>query len=109
MKKYIAYCGLDCEKCEARQATIRDDDALKEKVAAEWSALNQVKITPDMIHCVGCHVDGVKTPFCESLCPIRQCALNHGFETCGDCAELPRCEKIGMIIQNNPDTLNNLK
>ncbi len=33
MKTYIAYCGLDCEKCEARLATINNDDKLREKVA----------------------------------------------------------------------------
>jgi len=29
MKEYIAYCGLDCEKCEARTATVNNDDALR--------------------------------------------------------------------------------
>ena len=27
----IAYCGLDCEKCDAYLATINDDQALREK------------------------------------------------------------------------------
>ena len=26
---FIAYCGLDCETCEARLATVNDDDALR--------------------------------------------------------------------------------
>ena len=43
----IAYCGLDCGKCDAYLATINDDQALREK-----------------------------TVFCDSLCGIRQCALN---------------------------------
>ena len=67
MKDFIAYCGLDCETCEARLATVNDDDALRRKVAALWSELNQVEITPAMIHCVGCRIDGVKTPYCEKL------------------------------------------
>ena len=25
MNEYIAYCGLDCESCEARIATVNDD------------------------------------------------------------------------------------
>ena len=33
MKEYIAYCGLNCETCEARLATMKNDDALREKVA----------------------------------------------------------------------------
>ena len=36
MKKLIAYCGLDCEKCDARIATLNNDNALREKVAELW-------------------------------------------------------------------------
>ena len=81
MKELIAYCGLDCESCEARIATARNDNALREKVAALWSELNGVEITSEMINCVGCRIDGAKTPYCESLCPIRQCALGKKLET----------------------------
>ena len=109
MKEFIAYCGLDCESCEARRATINNDDALRRKVAKEWSELNGVEITPEMINCVGCRIDGVKTPYCESLCPIRQCALGRKIATCGACADMGACEKLGMITKNNPDALKNLK
>ena len=109
VKTLIAYCGLDCETCEARLATINDDGALRAKVAKLWSELNGVEITPDMINCVGCRVDGAKTPYCESLCPIRQCALERKIETCGGCKEMEHCEKLGAITRNNADALNNLK
>ena len=68
----IAYCGLDCSLCEARKATINNDDILRTKVAEDWSILNGVVITKDMINCMGCRLDGIKTPFCESLCPRRE-------------------------------------
>ena len=29
----IAYCGLDCEKCDAYLATLHDDQALREKTS----------------------------------------------------------------------------
>ncbi len=109
MENLIAYCGLDCEKCEARTATLTNDNALREKVAAEWSELNGVTITPEMINCEGCRVDGVKTPFCDSLCPIRQCALGKAFETCGDCEALNGCKTVAAVISNNDEALNNLK
>lgn len=67
---FIAYCGLDCEKCEARLATINNDNSLREKVAEAWSKLNGIEITADMINCEGCRVDGVKTVYCESFAPI---------------------------------------
>ncbi len=109
MKNHIAYCGLDCESCEARIATVHNDDALRHKVAALWSNINGVEITPEMINCVGCRIDGVKTPYCESLCPIRPCAMSRGLETCGSCAEMERCEKLGAIIGNNADAARRLK
>lgn len=109
MKNNIAYCGLDCEKCDAYIATKNNDDALRQKVAKLWSELNGVTITPDMINCEGCREDGRKTPFCESLCQIRQCGLEKKYKTCGDCTQLESCEKVGMIIKNNADALNNLK
>ncbi len=109
MKNLIACCGLDCEKCEARKATITNDDNLREIVAKKWTELNQVLITKEMINCEGCRVNGVKTPFCDKLCSIRKCVLEKNFETCGDCELLDNCSKIAMIISYNKQALNNLK
>ena len=106
---FIAYCGLDCEKCEARLATVNDDNELRSKVAREWSELNSVEITPEMINCSGCRIDGVKTPYCDSLCPIRQCAREKKVETCGGCPEMESCEKVGAIIGNNSDARGRLE
>ena len=44
MNEFIAYCGLDCEKCEARIATMNNDDALRQKVAKEWSVMNENRL-----------------------------------------------------------------
>ena len=109
MNEYIAYCGLDCETCEARLATVNKDDALRQRVAREWSELNGVEITAEMIYCSGCRIPGVKTPFCESLCPIRQCAMEKQVETCGSCPEMDSCEKLAMITGNNEDALHRLQ
>ena len=109
MSKLIACCGLDCSKCDARIATMNDDDVLRDKVAKLWSELNGVEITREMINCDGCNVDGLKTPFCESMCEIRKCALDKGFVTCGECDSFETCEKLSMITENNGEALNNLR
>ena len=109
MNEYIASWGLDCETCEARLATVNKDDALRQRVAREWSELNGVEITAEMINCSGCRIPGVKTPFCDSLCPIRQCAMEKQVETCGSCPEMDSCEKLAMITGNNEDALHRLK
>lgn len=101
MDELIACCGLDCSACEARIATLNDDNALREKVAKKWSELNGVIITAEMINCAGCRADGVKTPFCQSLCQIRICALNKGYSTCGDCKNMDDCAVVGAVHSTN--------
>ena len=54
MNQLIGCCGLDCEKCDARIATLTNDNALREKTAALWTKLNGVTILPEMINCTGC-------------------------------------------------------
>lgn len=41
MKKRIAYCGLDCEKCDARIATLNNDNSLRGKVAKLAATVRQ--------------------------------------------------------------------
>jgi len=109
MKMMIACCGLDCETCDAHIATVNNDNVLREKTARLWSKLNHVLITPEMINCMGCRADGVKTPFCASMCGIRKCALKNSYATCGECSKLKECETVGAVLANSPDALNNLK
>ena len=89
-------------------AAKEDDNDLRIKVAKEWSELNSVEITSEMINCAGCRIEGMKTPFCDSLCPIRQCTLSKDIETCGDCGEMSTCEKLEMITGNNDEALKRL-
>ena len=109
MNDLIAYCGLNCEKCDAYIATKNNDNALREKTAKLWSELNNVLILPEHINCDGCRVNGRKTVFCDKLCPIRQCAMQKGVDTCGDCSEMEHCSKIAMVHANNEEAKKNLK
>lgn len=109
MKRLIACCGLDCESCDARIATITNDDKLREKTAWKWSVLNNTEITAEDINCMGYRIDGVKTIFCSNLCKIRKCVNEKGFNTCGDCKELDSCQIIGAIFQHHPGVRENLQ
>lgn len=109
MKNLIACCGLDCEQCEARIATIKNDDALRREVAAKWCQLNHTDmITPETINCVGCRAEGVKFAFCQSMCQIRKCAMSKGFETCGQCPDINTCDHIKSLLEWNPIVKQNL-
>lgn len=109
MRNMIAYCGLDCEKCDAYLATINNDQALRAKTAKLWAELNNAPILPEHINCEGCRVDGMKTVYCDNLCNIRQCALKKGVTTCGNCPDLAKCQIVEVIKSNNPDALKNLE
>ena len=108
MRKGIAYCGLDCEACDAYIATRTGDQALKEKTARLWSELNQTEIRPEDISCQGCRMEGVKSVYCAGLCPIRKCAQGRGAETCGSCPEMEGCGILGPILKSSPDARQNL-
>ena len=108
MPPMIAYCGLDCEKCDAYIATKNDDQALREKTARLWAGLNNAPILPEHINCDGCRANGRKTVYCEHLCPIRQCALKKGMASCGDCPEMEHCPIVGEVHANNPVAKKNL-
>lgn len=108
MNEMIGYCGLNCETCDAHLATIHNDQALRERTAKAWAALNQAPILPEHINCEGCRTNGVKTVFCEHLCHIRQCALQKGVSSCGICENMAECPTLQQILSHNPDARKNL-
>ncbi len=109
MKQLIACCGLDCENCDARIATINNDDKLREETARKWSIMNNTsEITPETIYCTGCRVEGAKFCYCSNYCEIRKCVQAKGFNTCGDCNELNHCLTIDRVFQHNPGAKENL-
>ena len=72
MNKMIACCGINCETCEARIATMKNDDKMRVKVAKKWCEMNHTdQITPESINCTGCRVDGVKFYFCSHMCEVK--------------------------------------
>ena len=108
MEKLISCCGLDCMVCDARKATITNDDNLRTSTAAKWQKeYGASGITPEMINCTGCLEPGAKFSHCLE-CEIRKCAISKGFKTCSDCSELKTCNIIAPIINNVPGALQNL-
>ncbi len=108
MDNPIAYCGLNCEKCDARMATLKDDNDLRALVAKKWSEMNHTTILPEMIQCLGCKGEGGKCYYCSNMCEIRKCAMAHGYENCGACSDMQKCAKLAPFIENNEEVLKNL-
>lgn len=109
MEKLIACCGLNCSTCEARIATIKNDDELRKETAEKWKTLYNVPdMSPAMINCTGCREEGVKLGH-WSMCPIRNCSKEKGYETCGECKELETCDIISGVLKFSPEALKNLR
>lgn len=109
MKQLIACCGLDCESCDARIATVTNDNDLREKTARKWSVMNNApQITAATINCMGCRTGGVKFAFCSDYCEIRKCVNSKGFSTCGECKELDKCSVVAPVFQHAPGAKQNL-
>ena len=104
----IAFCGLDCSKCEAFIATANNDDALRARVAKEWTETFNTPMTPEDINCTGCRSTGVKVRHCESTCEIRKCATGRAIETCADCSEFP-CPRLTPLFQFAPHAESTLR
>ena len=108
MEKLIACCGLDCATCDARKATVTNDDKLRKVTAESWTVQFKAAITPEMINCTGCREDGAKFAHCAE-CEIRNCVKAQGFDTCGDCDKLESCALVEDIHKFVPEALANLK
>ncbi len=108
MEKIIACCGINCVACDARIATIANDNELRAQTAEKWKVQhNAVGITADMINCTGCTAEGVKFGHCQK-CEIRNCAISKGFTTCAECDSMENCSIIKNVHQYVPEALANL-
>jgi len=97
----IAYCGLDCSKCECFEATKENDGKKRIAVAEKWTAEYKKEIKPEQINCSGCKQEGIKFFFTESLCEIRKCNIEKSNSHCSECSEY-KCETLENFIAMAP-------
>ena len=101
MNELIGYCGLDCGQCDARTATVNNDDELRARTAKLWCEWNNTdEIKPEHINCLGCRAEGVKIYFCSCLCEVRKCCIDNGMDTCAGCPDKAGCAKLAPFIDN---------
>lgn len=88
----IAYCGLDCSKCDIFVATENND---RDKIV---STLNQWKSEigldykeSDLNGCKGCKSDMILS-YCSN-CDIEKCAISKEISTCSECPDY-KCDRI---------------
>jgi len=106
--RMIAYCGLDCLKCDAYAATQSGDSNRLAQVAEEWSAKFKVNVQPEHVICDGCKSGRRKSYHCKNTCKIRICCLKKAIDSCGKCDMFP-CSDEEFVLKNSPEAEKNLK
>lgn len=106
MEKLISACGLDCAECDARKATLANDNELREAVAKKWSQAYGAELTAAHINCTGCLEAGAKFSHCNE-CDYRACVRSKGLKNCAECSDYP-CEMISAFFQQVPFAKANL-
>ena len=108
MEKMVAFCGLICADCKAFIATQEDNAAKRREVAEAWSEAFGREIKPEEIDCDGClTMDGRHINYC-SICEIRKCGMEKGFENCAYCVDY-NCEKITKFFKQAPGAKKTLE
>ncbi|MBN1160720.1 MAG: DUF3795 domain-containing protein [Dehalococcoidales bacterium] len=108
MEKQIAYCGLVCTDCKAYIATEKNDDKMREEVAAEWTKEYHHDFKPEDIKCDGCLPKTVKTIGHLNVCPIRKCGQEKGVINCAYCEDYA-CEELNKYFEMAPVMKANLE
>lgn len=102
MQPMIAFCGLDCSQCEGYLATQANDEAWKERVAAQWrTEYNAPDITTQSVTCDGCKATSGRLGSNCLVCEMRLCGLQKGVENCAACPDYA-CEKLEAFFKFAP-------
>ncbi len=108
MNSLIAFCGLDCAKCEAYVATQAKDEVAQQRLLAKW---RQEYNSPDMpiaaVICDGCTSSGRLGGYC-SECPVRACGVSRQVSNCAYCADYASCEKLAHFFTLAPQAKTTL-
>ena len=99
MDEMIGCCGIICTECPALQATLKNDNTEREKIAIVWSKLFDSNFKSEDINCEGCKsVNDKLFNYCRS-CEIRECCKKRNLENCAYCTDYS-CAKLDHFIEN---------
>jgi hypothetical protein len=102
----IAYCGLDCEGCPIRQATLATDRALQRSMRIEIARqctehYGIPMLAEDVTDCDGCRSENGRIFKGCINCLIRRCVLGRRLESCALCPEYA-CDPLRKHFETDP-------
>lgn len=100
MSELIAYCGLDCKKCDAFIATQANDTKRLKEVAERWTREQKTEFSQQEVLCDGCRSQRI-SGWCTRLCLIRPCAELRNVKTCAHCSDYT-CKILERFLSDEP-------
>lgn len=104
----IAYCGIDCSKCQSYKATQSGNDEELVRAAERLSKIYSTEVKPEYVICDGCKAGDRHSYYCSNSCRMRVCCINNGYDTCIECTGYP-CEELQFELDHNPEAKDNLE
>ena len=104
----IAYCGIDCSKCESYLASRSGSGEELAQIADRMAKLYNTEVRPEDVVCDGCKEGERHFYFCSNMCAMRKCCAGKRYETCIECGDFP-CTDLQAVLDHVPDARNNLE
>lgn len=104
----IAYCGIDCSKCDSYLATRSGSDEELARVAEKLSKRYRAEVKPEYVICDGCKTGKRHSYYCTNSCKMRSCCVEKGYDFCFECADFP-CKELQFELDHNPEAKGNLE
>jgi hypothetical protein len=86
----ISVCGLNCARCDIRQAGL-GDERFRDEILEWFREELDTAVEPDKIRCGGCR--GPPESHWSPDCKMMSCAMDRRHNYCFECGEFP-CEKL---------------
>ena len=105
----VAYCGLNCAKCDMYEAA-HGNKRLRDEIVKWFKEERNEIIEPKQIRCEGCK--GPLDVHWSSDCKIMLCAKKKGVRYCFQCTDFP-CDTLNAFasdgVSHHKRTIGNLK
>lgn len=102
----VACCGLDCNGCPIRWATLEEDPNKRAKMRTAIAQFGREHYgvemkAGDITDCDGCRAKTGRLFSGCATCKIRECAKQKKVESCAHCSEYA-CEKLQTFFVSDP-------
>ena len=113
MVSWIAYCGLDCERCPIHLATLEQDPRKQRQLRVHIARICRqeygLELHPeDITDCDGCRSGSGRLFSGCARCKIRACARSRDLTSCAICADYG-CEELLNHFKTDPSARTRLE